>query len=177
MAAIQRQHNVAIVRVSYTENLLICKHHKIQCLMLVEAAGVEPASEIVYSRETPCSVGSIGFALCAQNRQDAHNPSPEISLLRLGPGHREPACCMTFFRSPQTKPRRTATYLIKQLMPVDCWQLFVLRAITGAHTPACLYTAIDPVETVTPPSGGKTACSHRDTTKMILFFALSPACR
>jgi hypothetical protein len=120
---------------------------------------------------------SIDFALCAQNRQDAHNPSPEISLLRLGPGRREPACCMTSFRGPQTKPRRTATYLIKQLMPVDCWQLFVLRAITGAHTPACLYTAIDPVETVTPPSGGKTACSHRDTTKMILFFALSPACR
>ena len=27
----------------------------------------------------------------------------------------------------------------------------VLQAITGAHTPACLQTAIDSVETVTPP--------------------------
>ncbi len=80
--------------------------------------------------------GSIDFALCAQNRQDAHNPSPEISLLRLGPGRREPACCMTSFRGPQTKPRRTATYLIKQLMPVDCWQLLFcerLRVPTPRH--------------------------------------------
>jgi len=28
-----------------------------------------------------------------------------------------------------------------------------LRAITGAHTPACLLAANDPVETVTPPLG------------------------
>ena len=27
----------------------------------------------------------------------------------------------------------------------------VFQAITGAQTPACLFTASDPVETVTPP--------------------------
>jgi len=29
--------------------------------------------------------------------------------------------------------------------------IVVLQAITGAHTPACLSAAYDPVETVTPP--------------------------
>jgi len=28
-----------------------------------------------------------------------------------------------------------------------------LQTITGAYTPACLFTANDPVETVTPPYG------------------------
>ena len=29
--------------------------------------------------------------------------------------------------------------------------IIVLQTITGAYTPACLFTANDPVETVTPP--------------------------
>ena len=29
----------------------------------------------------------------------------------------------------------------------------VFQAITGAQTPACLFAASDPVETVTPPTG------------------------
>jgi hypothetical protein len=52
---------------------------------MVEAAGVEPASEIHVSKETPCVVDSKGFALRAQNRQDACSTSPMISSLRLGP--------------------------------------------------------------------------------------------
>jgi hypothetical protein len=52
---------------------------------MVEAAGVEPASEIHVSKETPCVVDSGDFALRAQNRQDARNASPMISSLRLGP--------------------------------------------------------------------------------------------
>jgi hypothetical protein len=44
--------------------------------MMVEAAGVEPASEIIVNKETPCSVASEGFALRAQNRQDARIASP-----------------------------------------------------------------------------------------------------
>src|SRR6185437_10057426 len=41
-------------------------------------------------------------------------------------------------------------------MPADwCWQLFVFQTITGARTPACLFAASDPVETVTPPIGGR----------------------
>jgi hypothetical protein len=79
---------------------------------MVEAAGVEPASEIHVSKETPCVVDSKGFALRAQNRQDARSTSPMISSLRLGPRLRnQPA---VFCRGPQAKPRRTATYLIKQ---------------------------------------------------------------
>jgi hypothetical protein len=54
-------------------------------LDMVEAAGVEPASEIHVSKETPCVVDSKGFALHAQNRQDACSTSPMISSLRLGP--------------------------------------------------------------------------------------------
>jgi hypothetical protein len=55
---------------------------------MVEAAGVEPASEIHVSKETTCVVDSEGFALRAQNRQDARNASPVISSLQLGPGCR-----------------------------------------------------------------------------------------
>src|SRR5690348_5702152 len=44
-------------------------------------------------------------------------------------------------------------------MPADwCWQLFVFQTITGAWTPACLFAASDPVETVTPPIGVKIPC-------------------
>ena len=42
-------------------------------LSMVEAAGVEPASEIVVSRETPCLVAFRRFASCAQNGQDTHD--------------------------------------------------------------------------------------------------------
>ncbi len=64
---------------------------------LVEAAGVEPASEIHVSKETPCVVDSEGFALRAQNRQDARSTSPMISPLRLGPRLRgQPAVRRSF---------------------------------------------------------------------------------
>ena len=61
-------------------------------LELVEAAGVEPASEIVVSQETPCSVRSAGFTPGAQNGQDAQEASPMISRLEHGPStNRQPA--------------------------------------------------------------------------------------
>ena len=41
VAAIQRQHNGAIVRVSYIEKPLFCIYNKIVALDVVEAAGVE----------------------------------------------------------------------------------------------------------------------------------------
>ena len=64
---------------------------------MVEAAGVEPASEIHVSKETPCVVDSKGFALRAQNRQDACSASPVISFLRLGPRPRnQPAVRRSF---------------------------------------------------------------------------------
>ena len=47
--------------------------------MLVEAAGVEPASEIMYRSETTCLVTFMpipDFALRAQNGQNTRNPSP-----------------------------------------------------------------------------------------------------
>jgi hypothetical protein len=61
MAAIERQHNAAIVRVSYTDFQAFCKLFKIDNLSLVEAAGVEPASEIHVSKETPCVVEFRSF--------------------------------------------------------------------------------------------------------------------
>jgi hypothetical protein len=54
MAAIERQHNAAIVRVSYTDFQAFCKLFKIDNLSLVEAAGVEPASEKTDNREHSC---------------------------------------------------------------------------------------------------------------------------
>ena len=49
---------------------------------VVEAAGVEPASETVVNKERlHAQSRSGGFALCAQNRQDAHIASPWISSL------------------------------------------------------------------------------------------------
>jgi hypothetical protein len=82
MAAIQRKHNVAIVRVSYIELNAIYKQLNIKGLDLVEAAGVEPASEIVVSKERlHAQSRSEGFALRAQNRQDARIASPGISPL------------------------------------------------------------------------------------------------
>ena len=50
-------------------------------LTMVEAAGVEPASEIVDNKERLHAQSRSGdFALRAQNRQDARNASPWISL-------------------------------------------------------------------------------------------------
>jgi hypothetical protein len=54
MAAIERQHNAAIVRVSYTDFQAFCKLFKIDNLSLVEAAGVEPTSETTFNREHSC---------------------------------------------------------------------------------------------------------------------------
>ena len=54
----------------------------LQWLVMVEAAGVEPASEIVVTKERlHAQSRSGGFALRAQNRQDARIASPWISSL------------------------------------------------------------------------------------------------
>ena len=54
----------------------------LQWLDVVEAAGVEPASEIVVNKERLHAQScSEGFALRAQNRQDARIASPWISPL------------------------------------------------------------------------------------------------
>ena len=53
-----------------------------KAVKMVEAAGVEPASEIVVNKERLHAQScSGGFALCAQNGQDAHIASPWISSL------------------------------------------------------------------------------------------------
>jgi hypothetical protein len=55
---------------------------KLNKLSLVEAAGVEPASEIIDNKERLHAQSCSGsFALCAQNGQDAHIASPWISSL------------------------------------------------------------------------------------------------
>jgi len=58
---------------------------------------------------------------------------------------------MTSAHSPRAKPWKTAAYLIKQQVPVHCWQLWfckLIRALTPRHD---FLAAINPVETVTPP--------------------------
>ncbi len=79
MAAVQRQHE-AIVRVSYAENLVAHMWLKINGLLMVEAAGVEPASEIDVNKERlHAQSRSEDFALRAQNGQGARNASLWIS--------------------------------------------------------------------------------------------------
>jgi hypothetical protein len=56
MATIEGKHDRVIVRVSYLERKRWSMSMKINYLSVVEAAGVEPASEIHVSRETPCLV-------------------------------------------------------------------------------------------------------------------------
>ena len=75
---------------------------------MVEAAGVEPASEIAVSQETPCSVHSGEFAADAQNGQDAPETSPIDLTLAARTEPLAPACCATPCSSPQAKPERTA---------------------------------------------------------------------
>ena len=59
---------------------------------MVEAAGVEPASEIVVNRETPCLVQFRKFAFSAQNGQETLEASPMILSLPHGPsGNNQPA--------------------------------------------------------------------------------------
>jgi hypothetical protein len=41
--------------------------------------------------------------------------------------------------------------------------ILFLQAITGAHTPACLFSAYNPVETVTPPWLGIVRWTGLDT--------------
>ena len=70
-------------------------------LFMVEAAGVEPASEIVVSQECSCFVRfRFGFAGDAQNGQDAPKASPIdlASAARTEPPL--PAYCMTSAHSP-----------------------------------------------------------------------------
>ena len=49
----------------------------------------------------------------------------------------------------------------------------ILRAITGVRTPACLFAAFDPVETVTPPTcGATTRIRPLVATSILPLFAL-----
>jgi hypothetical protein len=56
--SIARQHDGALLHVSYTEKQPFRKLLQPNDLVMVEAAGVEPASEIGVNKETPCSVTS-----------------------------------------------------------------------------------------------------------------------
>ena len=77
---------------------------------MVEAAGVEPASEIVGNKERLHAQScSEGFALRAQNRQDACIASPWISPLWPVPSHEDQPAVRRLSESPQAKPRETAT--------------------------------------------------------------------
>jgi hypothetical protein len=77
---------------------------------MVEAVGVEPASETADNKERlHAQSRSIDFALDPQNGQGESNASPWISSRQPGHSYRRPACCMTFALGPQTKLRRTAT--------------------------------------------------------------------
>jgi hypothetical protein len=48
----------------------------------------------------------------------------------------------------------------------------VFQAITGAQTPACLFAAIDPVETVTPPFGRRSRKESPDSYVYYLILLL-----
>jgi len=68
---------------------------------MVEAAGVEPASEIVVSQECSCFFRfPLGFAGGAQNGQDAPKASPIDLAWAARTEPLLPAYCMTSAHSP-----------------------------------------------------------------------------
>jgi hypothetical protein len=79
---------------------------------MVEAAGVEPASEIVASQETTCLVvfrrPKANSQSALRSRQDEQTTSPNFSLARPDLSG-EPAHCATSALRPWTKRRTTAT--------------------------------------------------------------------
>ena len=77
---------------------------------MVEAAGVEPASEIEVNREHSCFFQFI-FVSSPALRTD--EDATATSLINLVVGvqteHLQPAYCATFRTGPQAKPEGTAT--------------------------------------------------------------------
>ena len=77
------------------------KSFMINDLLMVEAAGVEPASEIAVSQESSCFVRFLfGFAPDAQNGQDAAEASPIDLAWAARTEPLLPAYCMTSAHSP-----------------------------------------------------------------------------
>ena len=94
----------------------------------------------------------FGFASVTQNGQDAPEASPIDLTLAARTEPLKPASCMTSAHSPKAKPWKTAAYLIKQQVPVLGWQLCFCKRLRVPAPRHVSYAAIDPVETVTPPS-------------------------
>jgi len=123
---------------------------------MVEAAGVEPASEIAVGRESPCCVRFDWVRSAAlKNGQDALQTSPIDLAAAARTEPLWPAYCMTSAHSPQAKPWKTAAYLIKLQVADYSRQLLFCRRLRVPTPRHASHAAIDPVETVTPPTSPK----------------------
>ena len=87
---------------------------------MVEAAGVEPASEIQVSKESPCVVAFRLFS-CDALRTDKIRIPPARRSRPTNPGIAGQTSLLCDVIPHLTgKFRETATYLIKQQVLVDC---------------------------------------------------------
>ena len=109
---------------------------------MVEAAGVEPASEKVYRRKATCVSGSVVF-VCLMRK-----PARERQLSLIGFGLPAPdGSFRPILRNDAlgltAGPSAPDGYLkIKQRMQTADWQLLVSDRFTGARNPARLPTTI-----------------------------------
>ena len=107
---------------------------------LVEAAGVEPASEKVPRRKTTCVSGSVVFVRPIRDRQEWVGLSPIDFGLRLQAEALD-LLLQNDAPGPRAGPSARGGYLvIRQRMQTACWQLWFSDRFTGARNPARLPT-------------------------------------
>ena len=108
---------------------------------LVEAAGVEPASEKVNREKTTCVSGSVVLVRLIRYRQESDGLARLISAFPLRTEASDLSCKMTPVDRVQAHRPGAATQLIKQRkQTADYWQLLFSDRFTGARNPARLPT-------------------------------------
>ena len=105
-------------------------------IKLVEAAGVEPASEKARHAVTTCVSDSVIVGCPRLNQQDTSNLVRLISTCRLRTEAMDPACENDAYRPGHRRPGQGGYLKIRQRMQTACWQLWFSDRFTGARNPA-----------------------------------------
>ncbi len=126
---------------------------------VVEAAGVEPASESTASQDSTCVSASVVSRPTCGSGQNRQAPDPE----NLAPGRRaairEPACFMTSDPQPPGEVRADAHSLIRLRERTENPQLTDVPSdlrVNGARHAS--HDFAPPSKPMSPPGGGRRAC-------------------
>jgi hypothetical protein len=103
--------------------------------VLVEAAGVEPASEKVRHAVTTCVSDSLVVGRLLWNQQDTSGLVRLVSISRLRTEAFDPACKKDAYRPGHRRPDQGGYLIIRQRMQTACWQLLVFRSFYGSSEP------------------------------------------